>query len=211
MERMRIVLVDDDATIVEEISAVLAIHDDMVVVAQGTNGEEAVQLCSEHQPDVILMDIVMPVMNGIEATRIITSHHPQAKIIALSGSDDTDTVKQMIAVGAAGYLLKDTPPDELAGTIRTIFGGKSVFSSSIIKPLVESSSPKERLASDFGLTDREMDVLRAMSEGLNNSEVAEKLYISTTTVRFHLKNIIEKLHADNRTEALVIAARVGLI
>jgi DNA-binding NarL/FixJ family response regulator len=157
------------------------------------------------------MDISMPIMNGIEATRRILSHRPETRVIALTGADDLKTVQQMIAAGAVGYILKDAHPEEITGIIQSVHNGKSVFSTDAIKPLLDLTPPAADSPDDYGLTRREMQVLQAMGEGLNNGEVAEKLNITTPTVRFHITNIIEKLDAANRTEALIIAARRKLI
>lgn len=208
---IRVILIDDEQTIHLEIGDLLKIMDDIELVASGYDGAEAITLCAQHQPDVVLMDVSMLGMNGIEATRVITSRYPQTRILALTGLDDTRTVQAMLAAGASGYILKEAHPEELASTIRTIHDGKSVFSTEVVKPLFSQAPATTRQVQDFGLTRREMEILSAMAAGLNNTEVAEKLYISTATVRFHLRNIIEKLGAENRSEALVIAVRYNLI
>lgn len=209
--KIRVLLVDDQKTIHEDIGAVLADLADIEVIAHGYNGREAVQLCAKHLPDVILMDVSMPEMNGIQASQWIAPRYPQTRIIAMTGLDDADVIQRMVAAGAAGYVLKEAHPDELASIIRTVYAGKAVFSANVLQSLLETTASRPPSSSDFGLTRREMDILRAMSEGLNNNEVAEKLSISTATVRFHLINIIEKLGAANRTEALIMAARHKLI
>lgn len=210
-DKIHVLLVDDYETIHVEISALLADLDDVELVAMGYNGEEAVQLCSQHRPDVILMDISMPVMNGIEATKVILERHPETRIVALSGLDDMKTVQDMIAAGAVGYVLKESHPEQLMSIIRAVYGGQSVFSTHLMRPLLKSAASISRSPRDYGLTRREMDILGAMSYGLNNNEVADRLNISPATVRFHLKNIIQKLGADNRMEALIIATRQKLI
>ncbi|NWG17315.1 MAG: response regulator transcription factor [Chloroflexi bacterium] len=134
--KIRVILVDDHHTIHLEIGALLRTFEDVELVAQGGNGKEAVLLCDQHQPDIVLMDISMPVMNGIEATRLILERHPQIRVIAMTGLDDAGTVQRMIAAGAAGYLLKEAPPAELASIIHAVYGGNAVFSADVMKPLL---------------------------------------------------------------------------
>ena len=209
--KIRVVLIDDHDTVHLEIGELLATFADIELVAQGRNGKEAILLCDQLQPDVVLMDISMPIMDGITATKAIAPRHPNTRIIALSGLDNSETVQQMIAAGAVSYVLKDAHSEELAGAIRVVHGGKSVFSTDLVKPLLNQDPAGLKAPRDYGLTRREVDILRAMGEGLNNSEVAYKLSISTATVRFHLTHIIQKLGADSRSEALIIAARQNLI
>ena len=209
--KIRVVLIDDHDTVHLEIGDLLASFPDIELIAQGRNGKEAILLCDQHQPDIVLMDISMPVMDGITATKVIIPRHPHTRIIALSGMDATRTVQEMIAAGAAGYVLKDAHPTELASIIRAVYDGKSVFSSDLVGPLFNYALAAPKSPRDYGLTRREVDILRTMGEGLNNSEVASKLSISTATVRFHLTNVIQKLGADSRSEALIIAARQNLI
>lgn len=209
--QIRVLLIDDHETIHKEIGEALSINKDIKLIAQGRNGEEAIALCDKHLPDVILMDISMPIMNGLEATQIIVKRHPEAKIIAMTGIDDSKTILKMISAGAIGYILKDAHPQELASTVRAVFSGKSVFSKEIVNTMLHASPAVPKLSPNISLTRREMDILREMSLGLNNNEVAISLNISTATVRFHINNIVEKLGANNRTEAIVIATRDNLI
>ena len=210
--KIRIILIDDHDTIHDEIGGLLQALDEIQLVAQGRNGQEAITLCDQYQTDIVLMDISMPVMNGIDATRAIMSRHPEIKVVALSGLGDTQTIQKMIAAGASGYLLKNARPEELKSTLQAVYGGQFVFSADVIKPLLNKQTPSSvKSPHDYGLTRREMQILHAMGNGLNNNEVANKLYISTSTVRFHVTNIIKKLGAENRMEALVIAARDHLI
>lgn len=209
--KIRLILIDDNDTIHAEIGGVLKTLDDIDLVAQGHTGEDAITLCEHYHPELVLMDISMPVMDGITATKVITAQQPDIRIVALSGRGDAKTVHAMIEAGAVGYVLKDTHPEELANTIRTVCGGSSVFSTDLVKPLLAKSPFAAKSPQDYGLTRRELDILREMSLGLNNGEVADKLHITTATVRFHLTNIIQKLGAENRTEALIITTRQKLI
>ena len=208
--KIRVVLIDDQETVHLDIGDLLATLDDIELVGQGRTGKDAIALCDQHRPDIVLMDISMPVMGGILATKAIVPRHPEIRIIAMSGLDDSRTVHEMITVGAVGYILKDAP-EELVSTIRAVYSGKSVFSTELVQRLLTMPPASSKSTHDYDLTRREMDILRAMSEGLNNSQVADKLSISTATVRFHLTNINQKLSAANRTEALIIAARQKLI
>ncbi len=208
---IRVLLVDDQRAVHTALGELFASLPGVELVANGYTGEDAVRLCDEHQPDVVLMDINMPDMDGITATKAILSRHPATKIIGLSGMDDADVVQGMVAVGAVGYVLKTIHPDALLSTIRNVHSGTAVFSPDLVRALLERNAAAPVSASDYGLTRRELEVLRVMRRGLNNNEVAETLNISVATVRFHITNIIAKLGAENRTEALIIATRQHLI
>ncbi len=209
--KIRVVLVDDNETIHQEVGELLRSFDDVEFIGAGHNGSEAVEICNQLKPDIVLMDISMPVMNGIAATRIISAHHPAIKIIAMSGIDDTGIVEKMIAAGAVGYVLKEAHPEELASTIRTVHSGKSVFSTHFVKPLLDTQQAARVTYSDYGLTEREQQVLTLLAQGQTNAQIALQLSISQPTVRFHFNNILEKFHVETRSEALVIAAHNGLI
>lgn len=213
-KKIRLILVDDHPTIHEEIGALLQTLEDIELVGQAYNGEEAVRLCASHNPEIVLMDVSMPVMNGLAATKAIHARDASIRVIALSGIDDAQTVQQLIAAGAVGYILKEAHPSEIVNTIRAVHRGTAVFSMNVLKRRLDRSevgSDRSPSAREYALTRREIEVLVAMSRGLNNSQVAAHHNISTSTVRFHLTNIIEKLEAANRSEALVIAARNHLI
>lgn len=209
--KIKVALVDDNQTVHQEIGPLLRSFPGIQLVASGYNGHEAIQICEEHQPEIVLMDVSMPIMNGIMATQLIMVNHPAIKIIAMSGIDDTAIVEKMIAAGAAGYVLKEAHPNELESTIRAVHSGKAVFSSNVVKPLLENQQSGKSLTVDFGLTDRELQVLTLLGQGQTNVQIAHHLSISQPTVRFHLNNILEKLNVQTRSEALVIATRNGLI
>lgn len=204
---IRLILVDDQESIHQQVQALITAWADITLVARGYNGEEAIQLCDEHTPDVLLMDISMPVMNGIIAARSINARQPLIKIVAMSGMDDRDVVKKMIQAGASGYVLKEAHPDELESTIRAIYSGKSVLSADLLKPLIETNHNEQ----DFGLSPRELQVLSLIAAGQTNAQIAHELGISQPTVRFHFNNILERMDVATRSEALVLAARNGLI
>jgi NarL family two-component system response regulator LiaR len=209
-EKIGIILVDDHSTVHRGIAAIIEVFDDLELVAQGSNGKEAVQLCDEHQPDIVLMDVIMPVMNGIEATKIIHGKYPDIKILALSSFQDQESVRAMIDAGAIGYVLKNSSIDDLAHTIRAAYSGKSVFSSEVTPGLLQPRQAAKP-SQDYGLTRREIEILRLMVEGLNNTEIASELTISLSTVKFHVSSVLGKLDATNRVEAVALAVEQNLV
>ncbi len=210
-DKIRVILIDDHETIHLEIGALLSTLDDIELLAEGYTGEDAVRLARQYQPDVVLMDVAMPTMNGIEATKAITALYPRIKILTLSGMDDVKTVRQMIAAGAVGYVLKEARPEELAVTIRDVHGGKAVFSSELVDALLKPNPAVAQSIQDYGLTRREVEILRCLAESMTNAEIAEALTISQATVKFHISNILRKLNVNTRSGAVVLAARQGIV
>lgn len=209
------VLIADDHTIVRKgIRALLFTEPGMEVVGEASNGLETVYQAALLVPDVILMDLVMPKMNGIEATRQITEQQPGTRILVLTSFAADDKVFPAIKAGALGYLLKDSEPEELIQAIRQVYHGESSLHPTIArKVLRELAQPAERadrpLATD-PLTERELEVLRQVAQGLSNREIAEQLVINEATVRTHVSNILSKLHLASRTQAALYALREGL-
>ena len=204
---IRVVLADDHAQMHRAVQVILGSTPDIKLVGQGANGEEAIALCEQYQPDIVLMDVVMPVMDGIEATQVISERFPEIKILVLSSFQDHESVYAMLRNGAVGYLTKSSLADDLAETIRAICQGKMVFSSEVGAQLVSPPQP----AVDYGLTDRELEVLVLLGEGLTNQQSAQKLSISQSTLKYHMTNIYRKLGVQTRSEALVLAAKNNLI
>jgi NarL family two-component system response regulator LiaR len=204
---IRVVLVDDHAQMHGIVSAILGATSDIKLVGQGANGEEGIVLCEQYQPDIALMDVVMPVMDGIEATKVLRKRLPAIKILVLSSFQDHESVYAMLRNGAVGYITKGSLAQDLVETVRTIFQGKMVFSSEVGAQLL---TPPQ-LAVDFRLTDRELEVLVLLAEGLTNRQSALKLSISQSTLKFHMTNIYQKLGVQTRSEALVLAAKNNLI
>jgi NarL family two-component system response regulator LiaR len=169
------------------VHAILGATTDIKLVGQGANGQEGIALCEQYQPDVALMDVVMPVMGGIEATKVLHERFPSVKILVLSSFQDHESVYAMLRNGAVGYLTKSSLAQDLAETIRATFQGKMVFSSEVGAQLVSPPRPTV----DFHLTDRELQVLVLMAEGLNMPEMAAKLVVSPATAKFHMENICE--------------------
>jgi len=207
MTQIRVVLVDDHLQMHKIVQATLGATTDIKLVGQGANGEEGITLCEQYQPDIALMDVVMPVMDGIEATKVLHERFPDIKILVLSSFHDHESVYAMLRNGAVGYLTKDSLAQDLAETIRATFQGKMVFSSEVGAQLVSSPQP----AVNFHLTDRELEVLVLLAEGLTNQQSALKLSISQSTLKYHMTNIFQKLGVQTRSEALVLAAKNNLI
>ena len=180
---------------------------DIKLVGQGANGQEGIALSEQLLPDIVLMDVVMPVMDGIEATKVLHERFPAIKILVLSSFHDHESVHAMLKNGAVGYLTKDSLVQDLAETIRSTVHGKMVFSSEVGAQLLSSPRP----AVNFHLTARELEVLVQLAEGLTNQQSAQKLSISQSTLKFHMTNIFEKLGVQTRSEALVLAVKNNLI
>src|SRR3990170_4250858 len=204
---IRVVLVDDHAQMHRTVHVILGATTDIKLVGQGANGQEGIALCEQHRPDIALMDVVMPVMDGIEATKILHERLPDIKILVLSSFQDHESVYAMLRNGAVGYLTKSSLAQDLADTIRATFQGKMVFSSEVGVHLMAPPQP----VVDFHLTDRELEVLVLLAEGLTNQQSAQKLSISQSTLKFHMTNIFQKLGVQTRSEALVLAAKNNLI
>jgi DNA-binding NarL/FixJ family response regulator len=207
------VLLADDHTIVREATAEILEHQpDMHVVGQAETGEEAVDLARKLQPDVAVMDIAMPRLNGLEATRRITAECPRCRVLALTAHEEERTIIQVLQAGAVGYLPKTVGLDELLEAIRAAARGESVLppavAAVVVRHLAQKEPPEEPA---HPLTDRELEVLRAAAQGLTNYDIAQRLYISVRTVEAHLTHVYNKLGVSSRTEAVVHAMRQGWI
>lgn len=215
MEPLRILLVDDHVLFRKGIASLIASRRDMKVVGEASDGFEAVERVSQVQPDVILMDIDMPNCNGLDAVKRIKQDTPEAQIIMLTVSDDDDNLFQAIKNGARGYLLKDLEPHRLFEMLEGVRQGEAPISGVMAaKILQELRQPDEDAAQSVevdALTSREIEVLEQVVQGATNKEIAEVLVITENTVKIHLRNILEKLHVQNRVQAAVYAVREGLI
>ena len=208
---IRVLVADDHAIVRKGIRALLATEPDIEVVGEAENGREAVTEAEKLQPDVILMDLVMPEMDGIEAIRRITARQPEARILVLTSFAADDKVFPAIKAGALGYLLKDSGPEELVQAIHQVYLGESSLHPTIARKLLqELSRPSERPPTPEPLTEREVEVLRLVARGRSNREIADQLVISEATVRTHVSNILSKLHLASRTQAALYALREGL-
>lgn len=205
-EPIRVILVDDHRHVHQVAATILGEAADIELVAHGSNGQEAVALCREYEPDLVLMDVVMPVMDGVAATRMIRKEFPDIRVLVLSSFQDHESVHEMLRSGASGYVTKDALARDLTTTIRATYEGKAVFSQSIAARLLDPVPARE-----FNLTERELEVLGLVAEGLNNGEIAKELVISRSTVKFHISNIVQKMGVETRAEAIVLAAKNNLI
>jgi len=203
-DQIRILTVDDHPVLREGIAAVLSGEPDMALIAEANNGKEAIEQFRAHRPDVTLMDLQMPIMNGIEAIEAIRKDFPDARIIVLTTYSGDAQATRAFAAGASGYLLKNMLRKELVETIRTVHSGKKRIPSEIAIEMAEHHA-------DDSLSEREIEVLGLVAEGNSNKKVAERLYISEETVKAHLRNILSKLGANDRTHAVTIALKRGII
>jgi len=215
MDKISVMLVEDHVLVREGTREMLDREPDLQVVAEAGDGEQAVQLATEHRPDIIIMDISMPKLNGIEATRQIKAVDPAASVLVLTAYDDDQYVFAFLEAGAAGYLLKDVSTGDLIQAIRAVHEGESVLHPAVARKVIDyfarhpngrddvKSDPMERL------TDREMEVLALAGKGMTNREIAADLTISIRTVQVHLSNVFSKLDVGSRTEAVLYALRKG--
>lgn len=209
MEKTKVLIVDDHAVVRSGLKAFLLVEDHLELVGEAGSGEEAIEICQKENPDVVLMDLVMPGMDGAETTERIRKAHSQVQVIALTSFPEGDLVQRVLKAGAISYLLKNVSGDELVKAILAAAKGESVLAPEAARALVEETTKPP--APTFDLTKRELQVLDLMVQGLSNSEMAEVLIVSQSTVKFHVSNIISKLEAVSRTEAVAIALRHGLV
>lgn len=208
-ERIRVMLVDDHTMVRRGLATFLTIYDDLELAGEAESAESAIQLCAEIAPDVILMDMVMPDMDGAAATRAIRQQFPQIQVLALTSFKEGKLIKNALEAGAIGYLLKDVSADELARAIRAAHAGRVTLSPEAAQALVENASLPPAPGHD--LTEREREVLVLMIEGLNNVQIAGRLTVSPSTVKSHVSNILSKLGVASRTEAVTLALRSGIV
>ncbi|MEA3020467.1 MAG: hypothetical protein QOI47_1991 [Actinomycetota bacterium] len=215
-EHIRVLIVDDHALFRRGLMLVLESEDGIDVVGEAEDGEEAVAKAEQLAPDVILMDVRMPRVSGIEATRRLAETLPTTKIIMLTVSDEEDDLYEAIKSGATGYLLKEISIEEVADAVRAVMQGQTLISPSMASKLIAEFANLSKLASSRGsgsvprLTDRELDVLRLVAQGMTNRDIAEQLFIAENTVKNHVRNILEKLHLHSRMEAVLYAVREKL-
>jgi DNA-binding NarL/FixJ family response regulator len=203
-----LVVVDDQRIVREGFAALLATQPDFDVVGVAGDGEQAIQVCAEQRPDVVLMDVRMPVMDGIEATRRLTG----PKVLVLTTFDLDEYVYDALAAGASGFLLKDTPAERLFDAIRVIARGEALLAPSVTRRLIDAfARQRPRPARLDALTPREVDVLRLIAEGLSNAEIAARLFITDETVKTHVSRVLFKLDLRDRTQAVIVAYESGLV
>lgn len=210
-EPIRVLIVDDHEIVRKGIRALLSTEKDILVVGEASSGAEAVQATRQLQPHVILMDLVMPEMDGIEATEKITAEMPAARILVLTSFATDDKVFPAIKAGALGYLLKDSSPEQLVAAIHQVHRGEPSLEPAIArKVLQEISHPQKRELSVDPLTDRELNVLRLIAQGCSNRDISDQLVVTELTVRTHVSRILGKLHLASRTQAALYALRSGI-
>jgi NarL family two-component system response regulator LiaR len=206
---IRVIIVDDHKVVRSGLGAFLYAFDDLELVGEAQGGLEALDLCNRLHPDVVLMDLMMPGMDGAEATKTIREHHPDIQVIALTSFKEDDMVQRALQAGAIGYLLKNVSADELADAIRSAHAGKPTLAPEAQQALISATTRPRKIGYD--LTEREREILALMTEGLSNPEIADRLIVSRSTVKFHVSNVLSKLNASSRTEAVSIALQNDLV
>jgi two-component system, NarL family, response regulator LiaR len=206
--KIRIMLVDDHAVVRSGLSAFLSVNPDLELVGEAENGEQAIVRANALKPDVILMDLMMPVMDGVAAIQGIKKQNPGIQIIALTSFQEDELVQSALKAGAVGYLMKNVTARELAAAIKSARDGRMILSPEAAQALVRASQQAQETEV---LTEREREVLKLMVDGLNNAEIAERLVVSLSTVKYHISNILMKLGVDNRVAAVTMALQKKLV
>jgi NarL family two-component system response regulator LiaR len=206
---IKVLLVDDHMVVRSGLSTVLAVYDDMQLVGEAGDGEEALRLCERLRPDVVLMDLLMPKMDGVAAIQVIKERWPQIQVIALTSFKEKEYVEGALKAGASGYLLKNVGAEELVNAIRRAAAGQPSLSPEAAQVLIQKVNEPPPPGQD--MTDREKEILALMVEGLSNNEIAERLVVSPSTVKFHVSNVLSKLGVTGRTEAVALAIKYKLV
>jgi DNA-binding NarL/FixJ family response regulator len=210
---IRVVLADDQPLVRTGLRMILAAEADIELVAEATNGREAVAAAAQHHPDVVLMDVRMPGVDGIEATRAVTAVDDPPRVLVLTTFDLDEVVYDALRAGASGFLLKDAPEERLITAIRVVADGGSLFAPSVTRRLIEEFArrPQHSAPDTSGLTEREIEVLRLVARGLSNAEIAQTLFLTENTVKTHVARVLMKLGVRDRVQAVVAAYESGLV
>ena len=206
---IRVMLVDDHTMVRRGLATFLLVFDDLELAGEAANGDEAIQLCARLLPDVVLMDLALPEMDGVTATRLIRQRFPSVQVLALTSFAEEALIQNALQAGAIGYLLKDVTADELAQAIRAAHAGDATLSPAAVQAMVRAATQPPAPGHD--LTKREHTVLALMVDGLSNTEIADKLFVSPSTIKSHVSHILRKLDATSRTEAAALAVRYHLV
>ena len=206
---IKVLIVDDHPLVRRGIKTLLDVYDDIEVIGEAENGREALEICEKYKPDIVLMDLIMPEVNGIEATKEIVKNWSYIKVVTLTSFLDKKLIEDSLKAGAIGYVLKNISGDKLVATIRDADKGKSTLSSEASDFLI--SNIKKPPVEDYHLTSQEKNILACLVEGLSNKKIAQKLILSLSTVKFHVSNILNKLGVSSRTEAVSLAIKNKLV
>lgn len=204
---IRVMIVDDHAVVRRGLAAFLSVFDDLELVGEASGGDEAVALCRQYQPDVVLMDLVMPGTDGVAATRAILQICPRVQVIALTSFREENLVQGALQAGTISYLLKNVSADYLAEAIRDAYAGQSTLAPEATEALIHAAQKPQP---HYDLTLREQEVLALMAQGLSNPEIADRLFVSRSTAKFHVSSVLSKLGVESRTEAVVLALQQHL-
>lgn len=200
---MKVLVVDDDALIRDSMKMLLELEDDFQVTGTASDGQEAFLLCQQEKPDIVLMDIRMPVMDGVLGTRLIKQHFPDVRVVILTTFKDVDYIKEALKNGAEGYILKSQPADSIIESIRIVAKGNIVLEKEVAQSISSLFQEEQKEKVDYDLTQRELDILQLVGDGLSNKEISAKLYLSEGTVRNYVTTLLEKFHLRDRTQLAI--------